>query len=339
MKPLSHPRCTVVLCTYNGASFLPAQLDSLLIQSRPPDTLVVGDDGSTDATLDILVRFADQAPFPVEILQGGNRPRGPAANFAHALEYASGDWFALCDQDDVWHPTKLEQLESALIASSDTLLAFSDASLVRADLSSLGSSMWQLVDLDARALEELAKDNALLLLLKRHRVMGASMAFTAQVRTLALPIPPGWPHDAWIAIVAATNGRLAALPRPLLDYRQHGNNAVGGLRPAFFNLVRQGLRSDRRAYLSIEITRHLHLLARLESLLPDAADPHRLEMAIVLLKDKLAHLERRAALPDCLPARWPHVLKDWARGDYRRWTTDWRSLAIDLLLTNRQPIA
>jgi glycosyltransferase involved in cell wall biosynthesis len=300
---------------------------------------VVGDDGSTDATLDLLARFADQAPFPVEILQGGNRPRGPAANFAHALEYASGDWFALCDQDDVWYPTKLERLEAALLANEDTLLAFSDAALVRGDLSPLGSSVWQLVGLDSRALDELAKDKALPLLLKRYRVMGAAMAFAAEVRNLALPLPPGWPHDAWIATIAATAGRLAALPWPLVDYRQHSQNAVGGLRPTFANLVRQGLGSDRRAYLSTEITRHLHLLTRLESLLPEAPNSYRLTMAIVLVKAKLAHLERRSSLSDFLPARWPQVFKDLVRGEYSRWSTDWRSLAIDLLLPNRPPSA
>lgn len=337
MKLRAHHQCSVVLCTYNGADFLAAQLGSLLKQSRLPDTLVVGDDGSTDSTLDILAHFADQAPFPVHILRGNSHPRGPAANFAHTLERAPGDWFALCDQDDVWHPTKLERLEAALMADEDTLLAFSDAALVSGDLSPLGSSMWQLVGLDSKALDELAKDNALPLLLKRYRIMGASMAFATELRALALPLPPGWHHDAWIATIAAVAGKISALPYPLLDYRQHSRNAVGGLRPKFAHLVRQGLGSDRRAYLSAELTRHRHLLERVESLPPEATTTDRFTVATNLVKAKLAHLERRAALPDSLPARWPQVLTDLVRGKYHRWTTDWRSVAIDLLLPNRPP--
>ena len=54
---------SVALCTYNGARFLPAQLESLAAQSRLPDELVIRDDGSSDQTLAILGEFAARAPF------------------------------------------------------------------------------------------------------------------------------------------------------------------------------------------------------------------------------------------------------------------------------------
>ena len=58
---------SIALCTYNGARFLPAQLESILRQTRLPDELIACDDGSTDGTLELLRDFARQAPFQVEL--------------------------------------------------------------------------------------------------------------------------------------------------------------------------------------------------------------------------------------------------------------------------------
>ena len=56
---------SIVLCTFNGARYLPAQLASYLNQDRLPDELVIGDDGSTDETESLIQEFARTAPFPV----------------------------------------------------------------------------------------------------------------------------------------------------------------------------------------------------------------------------------------------------------------------------------
>src|SRR5574337_948147 len=69
---MTRPRLSIVMCTYNGAAYLQPQLDSLLAQTRLPDEIVIGDDGSTDATMDILRRFdarARQAGIQVVLRQ------------------------------------------------------------------------------------------------------------------------------------------------------------------------------------------------------------------------------------------------------------------------------
>ena len=72
-----------------------------------PAELIVSDDGSDDGTPDVVARFARDAPFPV-VVRRNDRPRGYGENFLGALELATGEFVAFCDQDDVWHPTKLE---------------------------------------------------------------------------------------------------------------------------------------------------------------------------------------------------------------------------------------
>jgi glycosyltransferase involved in cell wall biosynthesis len=67
---------------------------------------VVGDDGSTDGTLEILERFAKRAPFPVRIQQNPAN-LGYGENFLSTASRCSGEWIAFCDQDDVWLPDKL----------------------------------------------------------------------------------------------------------------------------------------------------------------------------------------------------------------------------------------
>ena len=59
------PTISIAMTTFNGAAFLREQLDSLAAQTLPPAEVHIGDDGSTDATADIVAAWAAQTPFPV----------------------------------------------------------------------------------------------------------------------------------------------------------------------------------------------------------------------------------------------------------------------------------
>ena len=107
------PSLAVVLATFNGARFIGEQLESLSNQTRPPDELIVSDDGSSDATVDIVRRFAAVAAFDVRIVEGPRK--GLGENFWSAARQSRADMIAWCDQDDVWAPEKLELCERALV--------------------------------------------------------------------------------------------------------------------------------------------------------------------------------------------------------------------------------
>ena len=102
---------SVALCTYNGTRYLKDQIDSIASQTRVPHELVVCDDCSSDDTVKILEAFASRAPFPVRLSVNPTN-LGSTKNFAQAIALCRGDIIALCDQDDVWHPAKLERLAS-----------------------------------------------------------------------------------------------------------------------------------------------------------------------------------------------------------------------------------
>ena len=108
---------SVALCTYNGARFIIAQLESIAAQSRLPDELIICDDHSRDGTLDLVRRFAVSASFSV-CVHANPKNLGSTRNFEQAVEMCKGDIIVLCDQDDVWRPDKLVRIETFLAGRS-----------------------------------------------------------------------------------------------------------------------------------------------------------------------------------------------------------------------------
>ena len=97
-------RVNIVVSTYNGEKYIKEQMDSLLAQDYDNIRIYVRDDESSDNTLKILRQYEKQGDICV--IQGKNK--GFSASFFNVLEYAKeGEYWAFCDQDDVWYPNKL----------------------------------------------------------------------------------------------------------------------------------------------------------------------------------------------------------------------------------------
>ena len=99
---MTSPRVSCIVPVYNGERFLPEALESILRQTRPPDEIIVVDDGSTDGT----ARIATALGAPVRWVRQENA--GPAAARNLAIRLATGDFLAFLDADDLWLPRKLE---------------------------------------------------------------------------------------------------------------------------------------------------------------------------------------------------------------------------------------
>lgn len=109
----------ILLASYQGGRFLGAQLDSIAAQSCGNWRLVVSDDGSSDATQEILRRFAAAHPDREIELREGPR-RGATQNFLSLLESVRpGEAVAWCDQDDMWMPDRLACGVAGIIAAQD----------------------------------------------------------------------------------------------------------------------------------------------------------------------------------------------------------------------------
>ena len=221
-------KISVAMCTYNGAEFLPAQLQSIIAQSRPPDEIVICDDGSTDNTRDLLEKFAAESSIPVT-LHFNDQNLGSVKNFERAITLCTGDVIALSDQDDVWRSDKLQLFETVLNDSPSAGIVFSDAAIVDEQLNPLNRRMWDEVGFDAHKRKLVKTGRALEVLVTGWTVTGATMAFRSRFVKLSLPIPDeiAMIHDGWIALTIAAVAGVVAIDEPLIQYRQHAQQQIG----------------------------------------------------------------------------------------------------------------
>jgi len=223
---------SIAMCTRNGAPYVWAQLESIDIQKRPPDELVICDDVSTDNTREVLKAFAVGAGFPVTLCFN-DAVLGPIKNFEQAITLCTGDLIILADQDDVWLPNKVRRLEELFSSDQNIGIAFSDAVIVDENLHSLGYNLWDCSVFGEKERQLLLNGRASELLSVRNIVTGATMAFRAMYRDLVLPIPDGLRlmHDGWIALLISRVAGVAFIDEPLVKYRQHRLQFVGARLP------------------------------------------------------------------------------------------------------------
>lgn len=323
-------RVSIALCTYNGERFLREQLDSFLTQTRLPDELVICDDRSSDSTVSIIESFSDAAPFPVHLYINETN-LGSTGNFQRAISLCGGDLIFLSDQDDVWRHDKVDALCQIFRANPNVGLVFSDAEVVGADLRPLGYRLWQSMEFGARSQARLEAGGAFEVLLKHNVVTGAAMAFRRSLRDVAMPIPSEWIHDGWIAMILSLCSELRSYREPLIRYRQHGQNQVGGLR--------KNLQGELAYMQHVGPQQYLHVAQQYRAVLDwvkGRPDLPSWAAAKQQLEAKIAHFIHRAELSSSWADRMACVSKAWVAGDYRRFSRGWKSALKDAFMPTRQ---
>ncbi|SDZ74290.1 MAG: glycosyltransferase family 2 protein [Candidatus Thiothrix putei] len=226
-------RVQILLSTWNGERWLPELLASLERQTFQDWQLLIRDDGSTDQTLRILLKW--QAAYPEKLagllLDGSHL--GSKLSFSRLVEASTAPCLMFCDQDDVWFPEKVELQYTALrrleaqYGEESPLLVHSDLVVVDQGRVLQTVSFW-----DYRGFEVNQRKQAYLL---NNVVTGCATAFNRAAAQLAFPLPVyAMEHDRWLALVCAWFGQIQPLPHPLLLYRQHEDNEIGA-EPATVN--------------------------------------------------------------------------------------------------------
>lgn len=327
---------SVAMCTYGGARFVGAQLESIAAQTRPPDELVVCDDRSPDETARMVEDFAARAPFPVR-LHVNERNLGSTKNFERAISLCEGDLIALCDQDDVWLPSKLARLEEEFRRRPRAALVFSDAEVADESGRTTGRRLWESVRIGREELERLRVGKGLGDLLSGATVTGATAALRADLKRLVLPIPEGLPliHDAWIALLAACVAEVSAIEEPLILYRRHAGQQVGplGRKAAAGGLGALALGEGASALVRANPYDETLAVARAvrARLLERRGEGFEAGGALAELDARIAHLEARRGLPRArLRRAWP-VLRELLSLRYRHYSRGVASAAKDLL--------
>ena len=105
------------MCTFNGMPYLKEQLQTVVMQTYPSIEVIIQDDGSTDGTLDTIKTF--QKKYSFIKLYHNDGEHGVNGNFFSAMFRATGDYIAICDQDDIWELNKIEKMMHSRHASSN----------------------------------------------------------------------------------------------------------------------------------------------------------------------------------------------------------------------------
>jgi glycosyltransferase involved in cell wall biosynthesis len=311
------PSVSVVLCTFNGAAYVGEQIDSILAQTRPPDEIVIADDGSNDQTLEIATRHIARARPPklprvavLEISKG----LGVTGNFARALAAATADVVFLADQDDVWRRDKIERQLDGLARHPRAMLSVSNASLIGADGADMGTSLFDALHVGGRELAAIGGDQPTSTLVRRSVLLGMTFALRRPILESALPIPPSWPHDYWLSLMASSLGPISVTTDCLVGYRQHGTNVVGLVPHTFAFKLARVLHSERTA--ALYRSRFECLLGRLEET-PDA-----IAEAVKAVEGKLRFEERRTRLHRNRARRSAQILAMTLAGSYSRYASN-----------------
>jgi glycosyltransferase involved in cell wall biosynthesis len=315
MPPL---KISIALCTYNGERFLPQQLSSIRQQSTVPEEVVVCDDGSTDRTVAILREFAASVPFPVRIFENQTN-LGYAANFEQAIRICGSELIALSDQDDIWHPHRLERSRQEFTDHPEVGLVFSDADLIDDEGHETGSRLWQKLKFNGRRKRELLAGKFVVLAQYRF-ITGATLMFRASLRPRILPIASGWIHDEWIALMAAAFSDLRPIDQPLLRYRIHASQQVG-----FQNKLErraQGKHWVRLAESARELQEVCDALA--------AMDPEATRPVLPAYQQHLEFLRFRLNLPRSPAQRLLPVMKHLP--GYGAHASGWKSALKDMVI-------
>jgi len=221
-----HPRQTgsvaILLCTYNGARFLPLQLASYEAQDFSGWRLFVSDDGSTDETLALLEAFKTRhGAARVSIRRGPCR--GFVANFLSLIcdPAITADYYALSDQDDVWDVQKLARARQFLTEApaDEPVIYCSRTRLIDEAGAEIGlSTYYRKTPHFRNALaQSLASGNTIVLNEKMRRLL---MQAGADAKVPA--------HDWWIyLLITAVGGKILYDSSPTVAYRMHGSNVIG----------------------------------------------------------------------------------------------------------------
>jgi glycosyltransferase involved in cell wall biosynthesis len=326
---MNRPSLSIAMCTYNGARFVSAQLQSMVRQTTLPDELVICDDASTDSTPQVLAQFAAKSPIPVRLVRNSSR-LGCTRNFERAIRLCEGEIIVLADQDDVWKQEKLAIIAEAFAANPDAGYVFSDAEIVNETGELVGFSLWDIVGFDPI---RFFPPRQVATLLKRNRVTGAAMAFRSWLRAIVLPIAPAWGHDYWLALLGSVFSFGVPIPQRLFLYRRHLAQQLGCGKDTFLQKVKTSMAAEADYYAKTAA------MAELQQRVVACARAANCPLAhLQLVAEKELHLSRRALIRSAHgPARLARLLNEAASGRYQRFSSSWSSVMRDLVASAHRP--
>ncbi len=210
---------SVIIPTYNRASYIKEALESVLNQSLPQDyelEVIVIDDGSTDNTEKILEKYASKIIYK-KIKHSGK----PAVARNAGLKISSGKIIAFQDSDDIWPPNKIK-IQLALLDDKDTIMSFGQAEIIDKTGKKTGELVVPENEIkNGESFETLLRANSIstLTVMLKKEALDKVGNFNESDSLRAIE-----DYELWLRIVAAFPGRVKSTDKILAQYRRHDMN-------------------------------------------------------------------------------------------------------------------
>lgn len=229
----TNSKIIVLMSTYNGEKYLKEQIDSIINQKNVNIEILIRDDGSNDGTIEILEYYSEHFSF-ISWYNGENL--GPAKSFLNLITRANdADYYAFCDQDDVWDDDKLfiaiRQLQK--LDENKPNLYYSNLRIVDQNMKFYRNS-------HNKKMYSKNKYSCL----TENLCTGCTAVFNYKAKSMLNNHLPNYctMHDTWIYMMCKMFGTCIYDKNPHINYRQHQNNVVGtGLNRYNLSAIREKL--------------------------------------------------------------------------------------------------
>lgn len=206
------------MATYNGASYIIPQIQSLQNQTFANWKLYIHDDGSTDETMKMIQSIAT-TDSRICIIKDGIRFHESGLNFMHLLKFSKAPFCIFCDQDDIWLENKLELMLRFIEAKDNTIpqAVYSNSYVYIPETSDISGYA-------TLCFPQKLKD----VLFLNCGIQGCALMFNAALRDICKNAPDIVAmHDHVLTVCAATLGELSYLNKRLMLYRRHQSTVTG----------------------------------------------------------------------------------------------------------------
>lgn len=245
-------KIAILMSTYNGDKYIQEQIDSILNQKEVDLEIIIRDDGSSDRTTSLIKKYIS-VHRNIKLIEGYNVGCEESFNqlCLYALENSNAEYFAFCDQDDVWMPNKIYVALKMLENYDDALpnLYFSNLSMVTENLMPI-SDIFRDKDLygyNQKALIQIF-------------TYGCTCVFNkVALKYYCKPKKNRCFHDHWIFVICSLLGNAVYDRNSYILYRQHTDNLSGKKKKGiglFFQRIRKfckGLKGNLYENLALQM--------------------------------------------------------------------------------------
>ncbi|MDP1845629.1 MAG: glycosyltransferase family 2 protein [Candidatus Moranbacteria bacterium] len=213
---------SVVMTSYNKQKFIGEQLHSIKYQTHKNWELIIADDCSTDDSDEAIQKFIKENKDHKIIYIKNNTNLGLVKNFENGLRYASGEYIAICDSDDIWLKDKLEK-ELQFLKDGNYGMVYSDLVVVDENLKVIKKSFLK----NYLSPFSNQRNDTFNELINENHMVGSTILFDAKLKNVLMPFSRFGIHDHWVAIIFSIFSTIGYLDKPTVLYRQHSDNLIG----------------------------------------------------------------------------------------------------------------